>query len=417
MKIGEFAEKYHMKASAVRYYIDRALITPERENNQYIFTDICIDQMDKIVKLKDYGFTLDDISLIMSYENLSDLKDKSALDKIISMFAARRDAISDEIIHLDEIVMAIDDEIDSYSVLKESMVSTSKAYVPLKSLALLRCPVCGSDIKLENADIEPSGITRGKLTCSCGYYANIINGVLVCNEYHDESPLKAFDNVNFINALTEDYSSSYRALVRKSHLNMYQTIVGENISNVVVLSGPLAFTYTLNFLKTMPSDNLYIIFDYSIQKIRRMKEYLADSGRQILFIVGNVDMLPLKSGVADMYIDDFSSANYSIVNNENLFESLKTLLKDGARVIGHYIDYHNAPESLKNFRNLHPQFNPAIMSPGMISSFFSRGSLKICERYIVGSPEGNKKHFKCHVPGESVLLVSYQAVKVKSADA
>ena len=51
MRIGAFAEKYNMNVSAVRYYVERGLLTPQRRNNQYVFDDDCMKDMEKILSL------------------------------------------------------------------------------------------------------------------------------------------------------------------------------------------------------------------------------------------------------------------------------------------------------------------------------------------------------------------------------
>ena len=59
MKIGAFAKKYGINPSAVRFYIDKALLTPKRENGQYVFDETNSEQMKKILKYKSYRFTLE----------------------------------------------------------------------------------------------------------------------------------------------------------------------------------------------------------------------------------------------------------------------------------------------------------------------------------------------------------------------
>ena len=54
MKIGDFAKKYGLNITTVRYYVERALLTPERKNNQYVFTPSCMEDMEKILKYKSF---------------------------------------------------------------------------------------------------------------------------------------------------------------------------------------------------------------------------------------------------------------------------------------------------------------------------------------------------------------------------
>lgn len=67
MKIGDFAAKYGLNITAVRYYVDKALLTPERKNNQYIFNKTCMEDMEKILKYKSFNFSLEEIELLFSW--------------------------------------------------------------------------------------------------------------------------------------------------------------------------------------------------------------------------------------------------------------------------------------------------------------------------------------------------------------
>lgn len=68
MKIGDFAKKYGLNITTVRYYVERALLTPERKNNQYVFTPSCMEDMEKILKYKSFRFSLEEIELLFFLE-------------------------------------------------------------------------------------------------------------------------------------------------------------------------------------------------------------------------------------------------------------------------------------------------------------------------------------------------------------
>ena len=80
MKIGDFARKYNLNITTVRYYVERSLLTPERKNNQYIFNESCMDDMDKILKYKYLRFTLEEIELLFFLEKTSKLRDYTILE-------------------------------------------------------------------------------------------------------------------------------------------------------------------------------------------------------------------------------------------------------------------------------------------------------------------------------------------------
>lgn len=74
MKIGDFSKKYNMNITTVRYYVERALLTPERKNNQYIFNKSCMDDMEKILKYKSFHFSLEEIELLFSWKKPQNLR-------------------------------------------------------------------------------------------------------------------------------------------------------------------------------------------------------------------------------------------------------------------------------------------------------------------------------------------------------
>ena len=114
MKIGEFAKKHGVKISTVRYYIDNAMITPRRENNQYILDETCDRQMEKILRLKNYRFKLSDIEKICFYENATNLKDREVLKHLIRIFRDKEAKIKDDISELQSISGLLESEIDRY---------------------------------------------------------------------------------------------------------------------------------------------------------------------------------------------------------------------------------------------------------------------------------------------------------------
>ena len=99
-----------------------------------------------------------------------------------------------------------------------------------------------------------------------------------------------------------------------------------------------------------------VIVDPSLNKIKRMKDYLSGFGKNILFIAGEISTVPLRKSSIDLYIDDFSFDNCVVTYNMNLFEVIVPFIKDGGKVIGHIVDYSRAPKSLKNIRTDHPDF-------------------------------------------------------------
>ena len=178
-----------------------------------------------------------------------------------------------------------------------------------------------------------------------------------------------------------------------------------------MLAGPLTYNFILGYLNFMSDETTVVALDLSLNKLKRMKEYLSDSGKKILFIAGDISKAPIRKDIMDLYIDDFSFCNYSVTYNRNLFEIIVPLLKDRGRLIGQFIDYSKAPKSLRNIKTDHPEFEPELLMPRKIYASMTDAGLKILERTNLGSPEGKEKDFKRQVGDEKIALVTYIAEK------
>ena len=96
MRIGDFAKKYDMNVTAVRYYIENALLTPQKKNNQYIFDQSCIDDMNKILEYKEFGLTLEEIELMFFLEKTAKFKDETILQIVQDLFEEKIDGFKEE---------------------------------------------------------------------------------------------------------------------------------------------------------------------------------------------------------------------------------------------------------------------------------------------------------------------------------
>ena len=111
MKIGEFAQRYNMNQSAVRYYIEKALLTPVRKNGQYIFDKTCTEQMEKILFYKSLGFSLDEMGTIVCYEDASHLKDKTVLLRLLDLMQKKKQDVQRVIVAQERISERLETEI------------------------------------------------------------------------------------------------------------------------------------------------------------------------------------------------------------------------------------------------------------------------------------------------------------------
>lgn len=103
-----------MNPSAVRYYIEKALLSPKRENGQYSFDQSCMEQMDRIMRYKKCRFSLEEIEVLSYFEGTTNLKDEAILQEFLQMYYEKAASIKQKIKELDAILQYIQQDIEHY---------------------------------------------------------------------------------------------------------------------------------------------------------------------------------------------------------------------------------------------------------------------------------------------------------------
>lgn len=281
MKIGQFAKKYNINITAVRYYVEKALLTPERKNGQYIFNDSCERDMEKILKYKDYRLSLDEIELLFFLEKTSKLKDQTILEIISEVFADKKRMLEEEIVALQGIVKKLDEEAKCFKTARIAETPNTVNGIPFSFIPYLYCPKCGKPLVLDSVSIANNKISKGEIGCGC----------------------------------------------------------------------------------------------------------------------------------VDVYIDDFSITNCIFVYNRSIYGSISPLMKHKGRVIGIFVDYEAAPNSLENFKKDLPNFKPEKMKLKTIKADLELNSMTMSETRTIGKTTGDEQHFPRNVVSEQVPILGYKAVK------
>ena len=413
MKTGAFAKKYGLKPSAVRFYIDKALLTPKLENGQYIFDHTCMDQMEKIIKYKNLKFTLEEIEIMLNYEHSGAVKDRAVVNTILANLEAKMIQLDAEAKDLETVKDQLAEEIKRYNDIWPVHEKPDNTAMPLDALNILCCPECFGEISVIDAVISKGGIRSAALNCECGYTAAVSDGVLLCDEHLNDTPFKLFENINSILSATDNFSPGYRNLMDKAQLWVYQQIHLQKKEFRYIMDGPFSYNFLLKHIRGLPEEALYILVDISVQKISKLKEYFSDTDRKIMFIAGDINRLPLKASFLDLYIDDFSNINHIFTYNEGVYGAVSRLLKPRGNITGIHIDYTTAPNSLEEFRKDHKDFDPKMINLKRIYSNLAMAGIKFIEKNALGSPRGRKKDFTRQVGKEKVQVISYVAEKTE----
>lgn len=177
------------------------------------------------------------------------------------------------------------------------------------------------------------------------------------------------------------------------------------------MAGPFTLNFLFEYIDKLGKGNTYIIFDPSLDRIKKIKKYLGTRGYSIVYIVGKPENLPLKQASVDLYIDDYSTVNALFTYNDFLVHQLAPLLKKGCEVAGIFTTYQRAPESLKNFKQLHPNFEISKMTLKGLLNQWQREGVAIVEEKSIGVTSLSEIHFQQNKLGEQVEVHGYFAKK------
>lgn len=413
MRIGDFAKKYNVNVTAVRYYIENALLTPQRRNNQYIFDKKCIEDMDKIIEYKKCGLSLEEIELLFFLEKTSRFQDETIVQIVCELFENKISWFTEEKERIETSLQLLQEQLKKFESMQATTQTTTGRGVPFSFIPSLYCPKCNVPLSMENTKIHAGQIFEGDLCCSCGYHAKISEGVVFCDGHTEDTPFKMFNNVDSVISATDEYSGVYRILLDKVSLYMYQNMpLGDFPQHVMF--GPFTCNCLLRFCGNLNKNHVYIIIDPSKNRIQKLREYLAETDLQMVFMAGNIDEVPLRKESIDIYMDDYSVTNSLFTYGGFIYEQINKLLKDTGLILGAVGDYKDAPKSAENIRKDHPTYPIDKLPPQQFAANMKFHGFEVQEMKAIGCTHGNEMHFPRNEVGEQVTMLGYTAVKKKS---
>ncbi len=413
MKIGTFARKFNINVSTIRFYISNGLLTPFRAGGQYEFDSECVSDMEKILKYKRYSFSLEEIQLLFFMEKASRFQDEVVLQVCTDILKNKRKQLIKEKEDLTSFIDELEKEIENLPSYASGEIP--EAGVPFSIIPYLYCPVCQKPLRLDSASLSKGSIGKGVLSCECGYAADILDGIILCREFEEETPFRAFENVESVMAMKDQFSPLYRKLIAKSYLWMFNRISNQINANGIIMTGPFPFNFMLEYTDNLGRDNTYIIFDPSLKRIEKIKKYLSSWNFNIVYLVGKPDQLPLRKGAVDLYVDDYSTVNSLFTYGTFSTEYIAPLLKETGEAVGIFTAYPHAPKSLANFKKDHPDFEPEKMTRSGLKYHWARNGVKMIEEKSIGSTTPNELHYPQNVMGEIIEVYGYHAKKSPSS--
>src|SRR6056297_2575326 len=197
MKIGEFAQKFNINKETVRFYTTKLLLNPIKTRTHYDYSEKCVEDMKTILRLKDMGFTLQEIAKYLTFFRNSTKRTLFMKDELFDFFNQKikdmERQIEELVVAKEELTVRRDEVKNKYEMIHQK---EQKKGLPITFLNTLSCPKCSANLSVENGDIHHNEIVSGTLHCECGYTAQIKEGIIVVEGVLYENPI--YDQLNLL---------------------------------------------------------------------------------------------------------------------------------------------------------------------------------------------------------------------------
>ena len=372
MKISEFARKYNVEISTVRYYINSQLLFPKVQNKQYRFDDRCETDMNIIVQLKDFGFSISEIRAILSLIHLSNLTALDDVTDFVSILEKKEVQLKAE---LDAMQKTHEELVGFISSLKIRRAQDDAAIVkglPLCMLPLLICPDCGQPLELQKADIKGGEVMTGEVCCACGYHATIEDGILLT----EGGTLNSLDIPYLDRGIFKLLPDSWVSLFHHS------------------------FGY---YILTDPHPEIVLRFKKMIEK--------QNPKLNILYIVDKTCRYPIKKGSVDIFTDICSINDFGAFHGENdLISTISPYLKPDAELIGTYLYCRPQSPTYKNLLAHHPDSAKHNYQLSYLHEIIKKNKIGLISETDIGSVDewcGENPCFFFHIDKDPVYFHMY----------
>ncbi len=410
MRTGDFAKKYCLSPNGVRYYVEQGLISPGIKNGQYDFDSNCIFDMDKIVRLKQMHFSLNEINKIFHLLRLAQYSNNQESHQIfMDIFVNKKEELHKEILLIEESIEQIENYILHNDYIREK---GDESGIPIKCIDLLVCPKCKGSLSFLNTEIFKNQILAGQIRCECGYEARINNGILVGTQ---NSKLNM--EWCYLENLISEHSLDYIKLETKAYYKVKEMFKGilKQTDLVIISSGGYAGGFICTYSDLFSEDTTFIIVDQYLDTLAHIKEQLGvlNTKFNILYLCDENFNFPLRDNSIDIFLDDFSSSEYIFYNSSYPADKISSLLNDKHYVGGAFSYYQKNAKTLKQITAEYPNADENLFTLSAFKSHLNRKGIKIMKDGVIGSVQnpGIGHSFPYHNPMDKLGIYTYLGVK------
>lgn len=343
MKIGKFTMQNNITIDAVRYYIELGLIIPEKSGGQYDFDERCKSDLEKTIKLKGQGFTLNEIKAIFVLKRIGKLTTYQENEYYRDIYCNKKIELSGKIKELERFRNKLEETIEDLSKIK--CMDNFKIGIDIEALKLFSCLKCGKELILSDGIITNNQVMEGNLKCTCGEDYKIEDGILLVGSVQSETKLSAqsetkLDIVDYVNSTDSEYLDN----VYSGLEYMNKKIQFEELGNKIILEIGSGTGFFLRSIYTdLPDNSLYIAVDNDLNRHKFLKSMLQKSeyNKRVIFLCCDFLKMPLKDNLVDVLIDFNGTSNYSFEHEEFLLNLIDKSLKRKLILIAAYITFNN----------------------------------------------------------------------------
>ncbi|GIN97538.1 hypothetical protein J6TS1_34080 [Siminovitchia terrae] len=407
MLIGKFAQKYNVKTDTIRYYMELGLLIPKKRNHYYVFDKMCEEDMEIISELKKYRFSLQEIHKFLSFKRVTLLSNKEDYTFLTQMLEEKKEELNEEVRSITYSIRDIDEKVQELNLMHT--IAGEEKGMPFDFLPMLYCPSCQTSLDLRNASTRGQQIFMGELFCSCGYKAQIHEGIVITEHLNKESfnPHYIYDK-----EMLKIIQSSFISLSEKASLWVKEHLISENLTNKVIVETHIdTYVFLNKYISELDKGAFYIFSGSTMPmlKMLKMKIEQTDPGLKILYLLNSGLDLPIKHHAIDYVIDSYSFNEYSLFHKSLPMMVLAPYLKNESKIIGASFYYSDGAKSLLRMKTLHPNAFPSNLRSSFIKENLEASNFRITEKENIGLTKDPGGYIKYHIPGETGHFFTYLA--------
>jgi DNA-binding transcriptional MerR regulator len=306
------------------------LFIVEKIDGNWDFTPQSVVDAKIILDYKECGLSIDAIKKLLEIERETNSTFGDSQRAYRDVLLHEKKRLKDERSKLKNGLKKVDRRI--YQI-QHSVTNFTGNGIPVEIFNIIHCPHCDKPLLWENAIIMENTVTSGHGQCTCGYKADIEEGILIAK---DLSQIKVGiidknrDTLKKMSSLEiGHFTERYRWMLKKlSEHDLKGKFIFEDVINVTCFLNQM--------IKDLPKEAYYILCDTDIEVVKYHMQEISALAKEykIIFMVDDGINHPLKKNCLDYVIDYYSSEIYQSYEYPSMHQMIKPYVHEGTYVLG-----------------------------------------------------------------------------------